>query len=183
MKVITKNRAKYTHYFKAYLAEVRNPENPEDIVSQTKVEFSKNPISPNQFTPLFMGVAEAYAEQLLTTNEPVAVYQHFNNAFGIFLRKLVSENEIYALSEEHGAFKAHVDNTLGQAPDERDTEENRLAAYLLTKDILTKEVGLSEESADLILNKRLGLLAPAGGDDSEVLDETDEETTETTETE
>lgn len=182
MKANVKGKVKYTHYFKAYLAEIKNPEDPTDVVSQTKVEFSKNPISPNQFTPLFMGVAEAYAEQLLTTNDPVSVYQHFNNAFGIFLRKLVTENDIYALSEEHGAFKKHVDDTLGQAPDERDTEENRLAAYLLAKDILTHEVGLTEESADLILNKRLGLLAPAGGD-SEVTDvETDEETTETDET-
>ena len=171
MKANTKSKPKYTHYFKAYLAEVVNPENDKDIVSQTKVEFSKNPISPEQFTPLFMGVAEAYAEQLLTTNEPVAVYQHFNNAFGIFLRKLVSENEIYALSKEHAEFKEHTDNTLGAEFDEKDTEENRLAAYLLAKDILTHEVGLSEESADLILNRRLGLLAPAnnstevGGDE------------------
>lgn len=169
MKANTKSKAKYTHYFKAYLAEVKNPDNPKDVVSQTKVEFSKNPISPDQFTPLFMGVAEAYAEQLLTNNDPVAVYQHFNNAFGIFLRKLVSEEDIYVLSKEHQEFKEHTDNTLGKPFDEKDTEENRLAAYLLAKDILTHEVGLTEESADLILNKRLGLLAPVaeGGDGEE----------------
>ena len=164
MKAITKAKPKYTHYFKAYLAEVKNPENEEDIVSQTKVEFSKNPISPEQFTPLFMGVAEAYAEQLLTTNHPEAVYAHFNNAFGIFLRKLVPEEHIYETSEEHKAFKEHTDETLGKPIDERDTEENRLAAYLLAKDILTHEIGLTEESADLILNKRLGLLAPSAPD-------------------
>ena len=83
MKANTKDKVKYSHFFKAYLAEVTNPENPSDVVAQTKVEFSKNPIAPEQFTPLFMGVAEAYAEQLLTTNDPEAVYQHFNNAFGI----------------------------------------------------------------------------------------------------
>ena len=170
MKVITKSKPKYTHYFKAYLAEVKNPENEQDIVSQTKVEFSKNPISPEQFTPLFMGVAEAYAEQLLTTNSPEAVYSHFNNAFGIFLRKLVPEDYVYEHSEEHKMFKEHADATLSQPVDERDTEENRLAAYLLAKDILTHEVGLTEESADLILNRRLGLLAPTsqveeGGDE------------------
>jgi hypothetical protein len=167
MKANTVSKPKYTHYFKAYLAEVRNPENAEDIISQTKVEFSKNPISPEQFTPLFMGVAEAYAEQLLTTNSPEAVFQHFNNAFGIFLRKLVTEEQVYQLSEEHKMFKEHAEETLGRAYDEKDTEENRLAAYLLAKDILTHEVGLAEESADLILNKRLGLLVPAmkGGDD------------------
>ena len=167
MKANTSSKPKYTHYFKAYLAEVRNPEDETDVISQTKVEFSKNPISPDQFTPLFMGVAEAYAEQLLTTNSPEAVFQHFNNAFGIFLRKLVTEEQVYQLSEEHKVFKEHTEETLGSAYDERDTEENRLAAYLLAKDILTHEVGLAEESADLILNKRLGLLAPAtkGGDD------------------
>lgn len=168
MKANTKSKALYTHYFKAYLAEVPNPENPADVVSQTKVEFSKHPISPSQFTPLFMGVAEAYAEQLLTTNDPVDVYQHFNSAFGIFLRKLVPEEKVYELSEEHKSFKEHTDDTLGQPYDEKDTEENRLAAYLLAKDILTHEVGLTEESADLILNKRLGLLTPkpteVGGD-------------------
>lgn len=165
MKANTQNKAKYTHYFKAYLAEVSNPDDPADIVSQTKVEFSKNPISPEQFTPLFMGVAEAYAEQLLTTNSPEAVYQHFNNAFGIFLRKLVPEDYVYENSEEHKAFKERVSATLGTEEDVRDTEENRLAAYLLAKDILTHEVGLTEESADLILNRRLGLLTPKGGDE------------------
>jgi hypothetical protein len=167
MKANTKSKAKYTHYFKAFLAEVKNPDNPTDVVSQTKVEFSKNPIAPDQFTPLFMGVAEAYAEQLLTNNSAEAVYQHFNNAFGIFLRKLVPEETVYEMSEEHKAFKEHTDNTLAQPYDERDTEENRLAAYLLAKDILTHEVGLTEASADLILNKRLGLLTPdtlEGGD-------------------
>lgn len=165
MKANTSKKAKYTHYFKAYLAEVKNPDNPKDVVSQTKVEFSRRPISPDQFTPLFMGVAEAYAEQLLTVNSQEAVYQHFNNAFGIFLRKLVPEDYIYDNSEEHKAFKEHTDSTLGAEFDQRDTEENRLAAYLLAKDILTHEVGLTEESADLILNKRLGLITPSGGDE------------------
>lgn len=179
MKANTKDKALYTHYFKAYLAEVRNPENPDDVVSQTKVEFSKNPISPEQFTPLFMGVAEAYAEQLLTNNPSESVYQHFNNAFGIFLRKLVPEEHIYASSEEHRSFKEHTDATLGKPFDEKDTEENRLAAYLLAKDILTHEIGLTEESADLILNKRLGLLTPAGGDEEALDGEPNEETTPT----
>ena len=168
MKANTQKKAKYTHYFKAYLAEVVNPDDANDIVSQTKVEFSKNPISPSQFTPLFMGVAEAYAEQLLTTNEPLSVYQHFNNAFGIFLRKLLPEEQIYEVSDEHRAFKEHTDKTLGSEYDERDTEENRLAAYILAKDILVHEAGLTEESADLILNRRLGLLTPSNGGDEQI---------------
>lgn len=168
MKAILAKKPRYTHYFKAYLAEATNEDNPQDVVAQTKVEFSKNPISPEQFTPLFMGVAEAYAEQLLTTNDPTSVYQHFNNAFGIFLRKLVPEDTVYELSEEHKAFKEHTDATLGAPEDKTDTEDNRLAAYLLAKDILTHEVGLTEESADLILNKRLGLLAPVRSGDADV---------------
>lgn len=166
MKANTQNNPRYSHFFKAYLAEIKDPEDPTHIVSQTKVEFSKRPITSQQFTPLFMGVAEAYAEQLLTTNSPEDVYQHFNNAFGIFLRKLVPEEKVYELSEEHRVFKEHTDSTLGQEYDQRDTEENRLAAYLLAKDILTHEVGLTEESADLLLNRRLGLLStPKGGDE------------------
>jgi hypothetical protein len=177
MKANTKNKVGYTHYIKAYLAEVPNKENPNDIVSQTKIVFSKSPISPQQFTPLFMGIAEAYAEQLLTNNSPESIYEHFNNAFGIFLRKILPEEKIYALSKPHMDFKEHVDQTLSQPEDKIDTENNRLAAYLLTKDILTKEVGLTEESADLVLNKRLGLLTPVvkGGD---VNGESDEETEE-----
>lgn len=171
MKAKTQNKPRYSHYFKAYLAEIRDPENPDRIITQTKVDFSKSPIIPQQFTPLFMGVAEAYAEQLLTTNSPEDVYQHFNNAFGIFLRKLVPEEKVYELSKEHEAFKKHTDETLGQEFDQKDTEENRLAAYLLAKDILTHEVGLAEESADLILNKRLGLLTPAEGGDEDVVED------------
>lgn len=166
MKANSQNKPRYSHFFKAYLAEIKDPEDPTHIVSQTKVEFSKRPILPQQFTPLFMGVAEAYAEQLLTTNSPEDVYQHFNNAFGIFLRKLVPEEKVYELSEEHRVFKEHTDSTLGQEYDQKDTEENRLAAYLLAKDILTHEIGLTEESADLLLNRRLGLLStPKGGDE------------------
>jgi len=162
MKANTKKKPVYSHYFKAYMAEFEGK-------TLTKVEFSKHPIKPEQFTPLFMGVAEAYAEQLLTNNEPIAVYEHFNNAFGIFLAKILSEEEIYKVSHKHKEFKAHVDETLGQPFDEKDTEENRLAAYLLAKEILTHDAGLTEEAADLLLNKRLGLLAPAepnvGGDE------------------
>ena len=41
--------------------------------------------------------------------------------------------------------------------DKKATEDNRFAAYLLCLDILTNEVGLTEESANTLLAKRLGM--------------------------
>ena len=56
-----------------------------------------------------------------------------------------------------------VDNTLGKPEtleDKKDSESNRFAAYLLTRDILVNEMHLTEESADVLLNKRLQLNSP-----------------------
>lgn len=147
-----------SRYFKAYLNEVEGKDG--NIESHVKVLFSKKPFSPEQFTSLVMGVFEAYAQELMTTNTPEAVYEHFNNAFGIFLAKLVPQEYIYEHSKEHSEFKEHVESTLGQPEDVKNTEDNRFAAYLLCHDILTKEVGLTHDSANLILNKRLGLMYP-----------------------
>ena len=147
-----------SRYFKAYLNEI--PKEDGNVESHVKVLFSKKPFTPEQFTSLVMGVFEAYAQELLTTNEPEAVYEHFNNAFGIFLAKLVPQDYIYEHSKEHTDFKEHVDATLGQPENAKDTEDNRFAAYLLCHDILTKEIGLDHDSANLLLNKRLGLVTP-----------------------
>lgn len=176
MQARTQDKPVYTKFFKAYLAEDHTVTPDEDggefhqNLCRTKVVFSKDPFTPAQFTPLVMGVLEAYAEQLLTTNTPEDVYQHFNNAFGTFLRKLVPEDYIYEHSKEHKAFKEHTDSALTQPEDRKDTEENRLAAYLLARDILTEEAHFSEETADLILNRRLGILEtprPTADKDSE----------------
>lgn len=128
---------------------------------KVKTVFSKKPFSPEQFTQIFMGVLESYTASLLETNDKEQIFEHFNNAFGIFLRKLLPEDKIYEKSESHKAFKELVDDTLGAENSEevqKETEDNRLAAYILCRAILTEEVGLTEESADLILNRRLGLL-------------------------
>ena len=146
-----------SRYFKAYLREVPNKETGE-TESHVQCLFSKKPFTSEQFISLVMGVMEAYAQQLLTTNTPEAVYENFNYAFGTFLRKLVPAEYIYEHSEEHKAFKEHVDATLAQPEDVKDTEDNKLAAYLLCHDILTKECGMDYDSANLILNKRLGLI-------------------------
>lgn len=149
-----------SRYFKAYLREIPN-ENGE-IESQVQCLFSKKPFSSEQFMSLIMGVMEAYAEQLLTSNTPEAVYDNFNHAFGIFLSKIVPADYIYENSEEHKKFKEHVEATLGKEADVKDTDDNRFAAYLLCHDILTKEIGLDHDSANLILNRRLGTLKVNG---------------------
>lgn len=148
-----------SRYFKAYLDEVTDVET-NKTGSLVRCEFSKKPFTSEQFLSLMMGVMEAYAQQLLTSNTPEVVYENFNCAFGVFLSKLVPEEYIYEHSEEHKKFKEHVDATLAQPADVKDTEDNRFAAYLLCHDILTKEIGLDHESANLILNRRLGTIEP-----------------------
>lgn len=143
-----------SRYIKVYL---------DDSGTETKVKtvFSKKPFSPEQFTHTFMGILEAYTASLLETNTNEAVFDHFNNAFGIFLNKLLPADKIYERSDSHKKFKELADETLGQEfTDEiaKETEDNKLAAYLLAKDILTQDVGLSEETVDLYFSRRLGLL-------------------------
>lgn len=157
MKVEKRKELSPTRYFKAYLREVKNKETGA-VESQVQCSFSEKPFTAEQFFSLMMGVMESYAQTLLSSNTPESVYDNFNNAFGIFLSKLVPESYIYEHSEEHKKFKEHVDNTLGGELNEQDNETNRLAAYMLCHDILTREVGLDPDSANLILNRRLGTL-------------------------
>ena len=129
-------------------------------VDSVKVEFRGGAFEPAEFTSLFMAILETYTAGLLTTNSNEEVFKHFNNVFGIFLNKIVPEEEHYKLSDSHKALKEVADATLGRKEtleDKMDTTENRFSAYLLCRDILTKEIGLTEESADVILNKRLNL--------------------------
>lgn len=129
-------------------------------VDSVKVEFRGGVFDPAEFTSLFMAILETYTEGLLATNTNEEVFNHFNNVFGIFLNKIVPEEEHYKLSNSHKDLKEAADATLGRKEtleDKMDTTENRFSAYLLCRDILTKEIGLTEESADMILNKRLNL--------------------------
>lgn len=155
-KTTKSKRPTPTRYFKAYLRETTDENG--NVMSEVQCLFSKKPFSSEQFFSLIMGVLEAYAEQLLTTNTKEDVYNNFNHAFGIFLNKLVPSDYIYEHSEEHKKFKEHVDATLAQPEDAKNTEDNRFAAYLLCHDILTREIGLDHDSANLLLNKRLGLI-------------------------
>ena len=150
-----------TRYIKAYLDDT------EGCEPRVKLTFSKKPFTPEQFTQIFMGILESYTVSLLETNTNEQVYEHFNNVFGIYLSKLLPADKIYEKSDAHAAFKETVDKTLGQENTEevqKETEDNRMAAYILCRDILVNEIGLTEESADLILNRRLGLLSTTKGE-------------------
>lgn len=144
-----------SRYIKAFLDD-SDPKNPK-----VKLNFSKKPFSPEQFTHIFMGILESYTAGLLESNSNVAVHDHFNRVFGIFLSKLLSQEDIYEHSPEHKKLKEIVDSTLAQPNTEevqKETDDNRLAAYLLARDILVKDAGMTEESADYLLGKRLGLV-------------------------
>ena len=138
--------------------------------TKVKVSFIGDFFTPQEFTSLTMAVIESYTEGLLQTNDRKAIYDHWNNVFGIFLNKLMSDKEIYENSEKHKEFKDMVDKTLGQEETEEiksSTEDNRLAAYLLARDILLG-TGMAEDVVDALLNKKLGLNAPCLGGEGDV---------------
>ena len=131
--------------------------------TKVKVDFHGGVFSPAEFTSLWMAVLETYTIGLLEKNTKEDVFKHFNNAFGIFLNKLVPEADHYKLSKAHKKFKKKVDSTLGREETEEDkkySEDVKLAAYILAGDILQKEVGMTEDTVELLLNKRLGLIEP-----------------------
>ena len=131
--------------------------------TKVKVDFHGGVFSPEEFTSMFMAILETYTVGLLKTNSRKDVFNHFNNVFGIFLNKIVPEKEHYTLSKPHKQYKKDVDSTLGRPltkEDEKYSDEVKFAAYLLAGDILQKELGMTAESANTILNKRLGLATP-----------------------
>ncbi len=136
--------------------------------TKVKVDFHGGVFSPAEFTSLWMAVLETYTKGLLEKNSREDVFKHFNNTFGIFLNKLVPEKEHYKLSKAHKEFKKGVDKTLGRKETEEDkkySEDVKLAAYILAGDILQKEVGMTEETVELLLNKRLNLIEPVFKDE------------------
>ena len=135
--------------------------------TKVKVDFHGGVFSPEEFTSLIMAVLETYTVGLLEKNSREAVFNHFNNVFGIFLNKIVPESDHYKLSKPHKKYKKKVDDTLGRPltdEDKKYSEDVRFAAYLLAGDILQKELGMTEESANIILNRRLKLESPDFGD-------------------
>lgn len=131
--------------------------------TKVKVDFHGGVFTPEEFTSLWMAVLETYTVGLLEKNTKEKVFDHFNNVFGIFLNKLVPEAEHYNLSKNHKKFKKNMDKILSRPETEEDkkwTEDVKFAAYLLTGDILQKELGMTADSANMILNRRLGLTTP-----------------------
>ena len=131
--------------------------------TKVKVDFHGGIFTPEEFTSLWMAVMETYTVGLLEKNSREKVFDHWNNAFGIFLNKIVPEDEHYVLSKKHKKYKKEVDKILKRPETEEDkkySEDVKFAAYLLAGDILQKEMGLTADSANLILNKRLGLVSP-----------------------
>jgi hypothetical protein len=140
---------------KAIRAAIKNGDD-----TKVKVSFYNGTFTPEEFTAVIMGLIETYTEGLLEKNAKEDVYDHWNRVFGIFLAKILPPKDIYSRDPSHKELKDLADDTLGRPEDPKDTEDNRFAAYLLARDILIKDVGLDEKSADILLNERLGLVAP-----------------------
>lgn len=131
--------------------------------TKVKVDFHGGVFSPEEFTSLWMAVLETYTVGLLKKNTKEKVFDHFNNVFGIFLNKLVPEAEHYKLSKAHKKYKKNMDKILERPETDEDkkwSQDVKFAAYLLAGDILQKELGMTADSANLILNRRLGLVTP-----------------------
>lgn len=131
--------------------------------TKVKVDFHGGVFSPEEFTSLWMAVLETYTVGLLEKNSKEKVFEHWNNTLGIFLNKIVPESDHYKLSKPHKEYKKKVDKILNRPETDEDkkwTEDVKFAAYLLTGDILQKELGMTAESANIIINRRLGLISP-----------------------
>lgn len=131
--------------------------------TKVKVDFHGGVFSPEEFTSLWMAVLETYTVGLVEKNPKEKVFDHWNNVFGKFLNKIVPESIHYKRSKSHKNFKKETDKILLRPETEEDkkySEDVKFAAYLLAGDILQKELGMTADSANLILNKRLGLVSP-----------------------
>lgn len=138
--------------------------------TKVKVTFQGDMLTPDEFTSLYMALLESYTESLLQKNDRKSVYEHWNRVFGIFLNKILTKEEIYNTSSEHKDFAEIVNSTLGQPETEEvkyATEDNKLAAMLLARDIMI-EAGLTEDTVDALLNKKMGLVAPTLGGEENV---------------
>lgn len=140
---------------KTISASIRNGDD-----TKVRVRFRGGMFTPEEFTSVFMGVLEEYTKGMIAANgegSEERVYDHWNRVFGTFLGKILPERKIYERDPAHKELKERAEAILkGGEADPAD----RMAAVMLCRDILTKEVGMDEASADLILDRRLGLMAP-----------------------
>ena len=138
--------------------------------TKVKVTFIGDYFTPQEFTSLYMALLESYTESLLQTNDRKSIYDHFNSVFGIYLNKLLTDEEIYATSKIHKNAKMVIDETLGKEETEdvkKSTEDNRLAAYILARELLI-EAGITEETADALIARKTGLITPVRGGEGDV---------------
>jgi hypothetical protein len=141
-------------HYKSISAKILN----KDDINRVEVKFSGDgAYTPDEFTSLFMAILDSYTEALLQTNERKQVYEYWNNVLGTFLGRIIPANEIYETSEDHKKLKEVVDKTLKTKPtkkNEKKTTENRLAAMVLAKELML-EAGLTEETVDMMLSKKI----------------------------
>lgn len=138
--------------------------------TKVKVTFQGGMLTPDEFTSLYMALLESYTESLLEKNPRKSIYEHWNRVFGIFLNKILTDKEIYETSSEHKEFAELVNSTLGAPETEEIKSQNedlKFAAILLARDIMI-EAGLTEDTVDALLNKKLGLVAPTLGGEENV---------------
>jgi len=137
--------------------------------SKVRIEYSGETMPDVQeFTSMIMGLLDSYIAGLLVKNKREDVYDHFNRIFGICLTRILPPSEIYNRDSKHKEFKEVVDKTLGRketAQDEHDTTDNRMAAYILAADILRNECGMTEDSINAIMSKRLNLIKPVSNEE------------------
>ena len=141
-------------HYKSISAKILN----KDDINRVEVKFSGDgAYTPDEFTSLFMAILDSYTEALLQTNERKQVYEYWNNVLGTFLGRIIPANEIYETSDDHKKLKEVVDKTLKTKPtkkNEKKTIENRLAAMVLAKELML-EAGLTEETVDMMLSKKI----------------------------
>jgi hypothetical protein len=141
-------------HYKSISAKILN----KDDINRVEVKFSGDgAYTPEEFTSLFMAILDTYTEALLQTNERKQVYEYWNNVLGTFLGRIIPANEIYETSDDHKKLKEVVDKTLKTKPtkkNEKKTTENRLAAMVLAKELML-EAGLTEETVDMMLSKKI----------------------------
>jgi hypothetical protein len=141
-------------HYKSISAKILN----KDDINRVEVKFSGDgAYTPDEFTSLFMAILDSYTEALLQTNERKQVYEYWNNVLGTFLGRIIPANEIYETSDDHKKLKEVVDKTLKTKPtkkNEKKTTENRLAAMVLAKELML-EAGLTEETVDMMLSKKI----------------------------
>ena len=120
-----------------------------------RLEMDGQPFSVEEFTSMLMGLLETYTEGLLQKNEKKHVFEHWNSVFGKFLNKIYPNGEIYEVSEAHKQLK----DSLEAPKDPAANHLNKVAAMVMARELLV-EAGVTEETADFLINKKIKVEKP-----------------------